>query len=581
MFQIDSIEFLRGPQSTLFGRNALGGVIQLNSKKPSNQVEFDGTATFGNYDLQEYSMSFSSPLVEDKLYLSIGGQYSEREGYTDNDFTGNDVDDRESSFGRGQLLWTPDDQTEVRFTLYGERSRDGGFVLSDLDGLKADPHTINQDFEGKADRNIRSGALTWDFDGDEIEVTSISSYQSWDIVETSDLDFSAIDGVRRRTSESQQYFYQEVRVASAEDTGVQLGEDATLTWLAGVSLFDSDSTRQSANDFRPGGAGILFDPAAVGVDTSSGDFNDLGIGVFGQTTLTLGQLDLTGGLRYDREQKDADLLRTFETGGFVFPTGGGTHDRTDEEWLPSFAATYRWTEDLMTYASATRGFKAGGFNLDAPAGLIEFGPETSWAYELGAKSSWLEDTLSVNLALFYIDWEDMQLSQFDSMVGGFVTNAGESESKGVELEAAYRPIEQLEIFGSVGYTDTEFDEFVDPFGIDATGNDLPFAPETTWNIGAQWTSQIGQDMRFYARGEYVSVGSFAYDPGNVETESYELANFRAGIGGTNWRIEGWIRNAFDAEYVPIALQPSPVDRTVFVGENGAPRTYGITLSLRF
>ena len=242
---------------------------------------------------------------------------------------------------------------------------------------------------------------------------------------------------------------------------------------------------------------------------------------------------------------------------------------------------YRWNDQVTTYALAAKGFKAGGFNLSAPAGQTAFSPETSWTYEGGVKTSLFDEKLQINAAYFYIDWEDMQLSQFDAMAGGYVTNAGESTSKGVEFEVIARPTKGLDLFATFGYTDAEFDDFIDAFGTDVSGNDLPFAPETTWSVGAQLTHDLSRSTRLYLRGEYVRLGSFNYDAGNLEDEEYALANFRAGIGGDTWRVEGWIRNAFDDEYVPVAFQPSPADPTVFVGESGAPRTFGVTLSLTF
>ncbi len=231
------------------------------------------------------------------------------------------------------------------------------------------------------------------------------------------------------------------------------------------------------------------------------------------------------------------------------------------------------------YGFAARGFKAGGFNLAAPAGRIAFAPETSWTFEGGAKASLFDDRLQASAACFYIDWDDMQLSQFDATVGGYVTNAGAATSQGLEFELSARPVGGLDVFTAFGYTDTEFTSYIDPYGVDVSGNNLPFAPSTTWSIGAQWSGCLGRGLRYHLRGEYLRVGPFYYDPGNLEKESYALANFRAGISGRCWRLEAWIRNAFDESYIPVAFQPSPLDPSIFVGESGAPRTYGITLSV--
>lgn len=175
----------------------------------------------------------------------------------------------------------------------------------------------------------------------------------------------------------------------------------------------------------------------------------------------------------------------------------------------------------------------------------------------------------------------MQLSQFDAEVGGYVANAGEATSRGFELELGASPIEGLDGFATLGVIDTEFDSYVDPYGEDVDGNDLPFAPETTLSFGAQWIGELGADTYCRVRADYAYLGKFYYDAGNRESERFGLLNLRAGVGGEHWRFEFWLRNALDEEYVPVAFQPNPGDPTVFVGESGAPRTLGLTFDLSF
>jgi hypothetical protein len=157
------------------------------------------------------------------------------------------------------------------------------------------------------------------------------------------------------------------------------------------------------------------------------------------------------------------------------------------------------------------------------------------------------------------------------------TDGDRRGARRVELEADWKVDEHLTLFSGFGYTDTEIDEFVDQFGTNTSGNELPFAPETMWNVGAEYANDLARDMTWYVRGDYVNVGDFAYEPGNNRTESYELANFRIGLRRSGWDASVWARNAFDEEYVPIAFQINPADPTQFVGENGAPGTWGITL----
>ena len=293
------------------------------------------------------------------------------------------------------------------------------------------------------------------------------------------------------------------------------------------------------------------------------------------------KLDLTAGLRYDYEDKDADISTMFESGGMVLTSSQTRISDSYDEWVPNFSVAYHFNDDAMGYARAARGFKAGGFNLSAPAGQQVFGPETSWTYEAGVKTNWCNDRIQFNAAFFYIDWNDLQLSLFDAMSGGYIDNAGGATSQGVELELQAKATENVDVFAGFGYTNAEFDSFVDQFGGDDSGNNLAFVPDTTLNAGAQFHGELGSGVTWFARGEYVNIGTYYLDAGNRNSDRFGIANFRLGLEYDNVRIAGWMRNAFDDEYILVAFQPSPVDPTTFVGENGAPQTFGVTVSVEF
>lgn len=579
MLDVVRLEFLRGPQGTLYGRSSIGGLIKLETARPTNTPTLRGSTTFGNYDLQEHTLSYSGPIVEDKWFISLSGMYSERDGYTTNTFTGNRVDDRRSTFGRAKILFTPDDRNDIEYTIYNERSRDGGFALGLLTTLQTQSHTISEDFEGKADRDILSNSLTWNHRGENVDFVSISSFVDWDIDEESDVDFSVVDGIRRETKESQEYFYQEFRVSSASDQSLEFNDNMSLKWLVGGSLFSSDGNEAATNINRPGGVGIFFGPGSVGTISDSGEFEDLGLAAFGQATLTLNEnLDLTAGLRFDYEDKDADITNAVDTVGFTGSTLTSFSESYDE-WVPSFSAALHLKDDAMVYARAAKGFKAGGFNVAAPAGETIYGTETNWTYEAGIKTTWFEERLILNAAVFYIDWDDLQLSLIDTTTfKGFIDNAGQATSTGVEFELTGRITEGLDVFAGFGYTDAEFDSFVDQFGNDVAGNNLAFVPDTTFNVGAQVNGDLGNGTSWFARGEYVNIGTYQLDAANTKSQQFELTNFRAGVAWDNVRIEGWIRNAFDEDYVLVAF---PLTPTAFIGENGVPRTYGVTVSIQF
>ncbi len=582
LLDVESIEFLRGPQGSLYGRNSLGGLIHYHTRVPTDVARGEATVSAGSYDWQELSISTSGPLVEDQLGLGISGLFSSRDGFTKNDFTGNRIDERNSVFGRGQLVFTPNDRDAFRLVLYGEGADDGPFALNDIRALRQRPHRVNQDFEGENTRDLYSSSLVWDHLTDHALMTNALSFVAWDVDETTDFDFTPIDGIRRHTEESQNYLNHEIHLSSKDGESVRLADDASLRWLVGLHTFVSDSERMPSVDFRPGGAGIFFDPAQVGVDTTEGDFDDFGTAPFGQVTVTLWEdLDLSAGLRYDYESKRATINHTFETGGFTVLDVTTRESDVYDEWSPMGAVAYRFTDDLMAFARVAKGFKAGGYNNAASAGQFAFGPESALSYELGEKATCFGDRLLVNATLFYVDWEDMQLTVFDPAAGGRVENAGESTSKGVEVEVVARPWSGVDVIAGYGYADTEFDEFVDSFGIDDSGNRLPFAPETTRNLGLMYSHPCCGDWRAYVRGDYFRVGPYFYDASNLERESYELFNFRVGLSSPRVRVEAFLNNAFDEEYIPIAFQFNPADPTFFIGESGTPRFFGVSVGVIF
>lgn len=572
---LDRIEVLRGPQS-LYGRNALGGVLHMISRRPGAEAESFAGITAGDYDLFELSAGYRGPIGEDGKGLALDLLQSQRDGYTNNTVTGDRVDDRDAFFGRGQLYMNPSEDSELRIGLHTERARDGGFVLAPLAGLEDAPHEISQDFEGVAERDVFAPSVTYTLFGEETTLTSITSYTDWDVLETSDFDFTANDLVRRETQEDQGYFYQEVRLAS--EPSATAGGTAQVRWVGGASLFSADSGRSAANDFRVPLPGV----PVPGIDTNTGDFEDTGLGLFGQVAVSYDSgLELAAGLRYDREDKKADLNHTFESGGFVLVDEDRSFDEDFDEVAPSFSAAYHIDGSRTLYASAAKAFKAGGFNLTAPVDSFSFDPEEAWAYELGYKLRSADGNYGLRIAAYMIDWEEMQLSLFDPTAGGYIANAGSSESSGVEIEVDQRIGEEIRTFFSFGTADTEFGEYTDSFGSDNTGNALPFAPEQTYALGLQYEAELQAGLSLVARTSYQSVGDFFYDAGNLGEESFDLLDFRAGLRHGDWSLDLFLLNLLDEEYFPIAFQANPGDPTFFVAETGAPSTLGFSLRFAF
>ena len=596
LLDVEQIEFVRGPQAALFGRNTVGGLINITSTRPSLR-DWTGNVTgnYGNYDLRDIRGSLSAPVVPDALGLGVGFGYSGRDGYTKDDATGNSVDNRDAFFGKAQLFWVPCDKWEVRLVLSGERASDGDYALNDLAQVRANPFHVSRTFDGFTHRDIIAPTLLTHYSGEKLDFDMITGAVWWKTEDFTDLDYTAAPLITRRNSEKDRQFTEELRLASSPDAAISLADNLKLKWQSGLFFFTQNYEQDAINNYSPG---LLYQPGSFGggfppsfspansQHSPRSSLDDIGVGAYAQATLMAWEkLDLGIGLRGDYEQKDADL-KTFFTNPDPF-LGPGTTNRPNKDFAdasPQFSAAWHIVPDKTVYVTVGRGFKAGGFNSASPSGSEAYNEEHSWNYEAGLKTLWLGDRLSVNIAAFYIDWQDLQLNVPNPQVPGqfYIANVGGAMSKGVELELKARPLPGLDLFGSAGYTDARFRSGTSDSGVNVSGNKLPFTPDYTANGGMQYSLAVCREVSLYARAEVTVYGNYKYNAQNTAAQSaYSLADFRAGVRGRHWFAELWIRNAFDSHYVPIAFAYPGIAPSGFVGEPGAPMTYGGRAGLNF
>jgi len=199
---LQRVEVLRGPQGTLYGRNTIGGLVHYVSRQPDNQLRANVEFDFGDDSYNRQVGSISGPLVKDRVYFSAGLALSARDGFTQNGFLNDTVDDRDGDFGRFQLLFTPSQSWKVRVSAFGQRDRDGGFTLYDLDSLQVEPYQALFDYEGETNRDLRGTSATVNYYGSSFDVTGIVAFDSWDADERTDLDFTPVDLLRRKLTEN-------------------------------------------------------------------------------------------------------------------------------------------------------------------------------------------------------------------------------------------------------------------------------------------------------------------------------------------------------------------------------------------
>ena len=579
---VNQVEFVRGPQSALFGRNTLGGLVNVSSARPSLS-KWTGSAVvpFGNFDAVDVRANASGPIAK-KAALGVAFGHAKRDGFTTNDITGNDLDFRDGTFGKVQLLLTPTAAWEARLIFSGERARDGDYALMDLASLRANPHHASRNFEGHTNRDVHGTTFLLRHEGKKVTFSSTTGHVSWNTDDLTDLDYTPAPLLTRSNQEKSGQFTQEIRFASPAAAAVRLSDHASLKWQGGVFLFSQNYEQDAVNNFAPFVLSpfLPFDVA----QHAPAELDDTGVGVYGHGTIAFNKVDVTLGARFDRENRKADLSTFYVAPVIIAAPVNVNAEKSFSNVSPQFAVSYRVQPDASMYFSVAGGFKAGGFNAASPAGQEAYGEEKTWNFEGGLKSAWMARRVTANLAVFSIDWTDLQLNLPNAAVPGqfFISNVGSARSSGVEFELNGRARDGVDVFASVGYTRARFGANTMSSGLPVSDNTVPNTPEYSATIGAHLSRAITSRIRLYGRAEAVFYGAFKYDDLNLaEQEAYSLTNLRLGARGRLLFVEGWIRNAFDAQYVPVAFAYGQLAPSGFIGESGRPRTFGVTAGVTF
>ncbi|HEY7171410.1 MAG TPA: TonB-dependent receptor [Vicinamibacterales bacterium] len=578
LLDVEQIEFVRGPQSALFGRNTLGGLVNVTSARPSAS-RWTGalSAPFGNYGAWGVRGGVSGPIATN-MSLGVSFAQLDRNGFTVNDVTGNDIDSRNGFSTKAQWMWNPSRTWETRVIFTGERARDGDYALNDVGALRANPFHAQRDFEGTVDRDILGTTVLARHTGSSFTLSSTTGFLHWRTQDVTDLDYTPQPIVTRDNTEKDFQFTQEVRLASPEAKPIVLSPAVGLRWQAGVFVFTQNYNQDAINNYAP----FLFAPFPVSQHTPVSSLDDVGLGVFGQGTFTFNdRFDATVGARVDYEDKSANI-QTFYSPAIIPGTLVDT-SKTFADVSPQGSLAYRMKTDKMLYATVGRGYKAGGFNSASPAGSEAYDEETTLLVEAGAKTMWDKGRFSANAAYFHLDWDDLQLNVPNPAVPAqfYISNVGKAVSQGVEVELGARIAPRVDVFGAVGYTHARFSEGSSSGTNDIGGNKLPNTPDYTTSAGLQYSHPFGATT-LHLRGDAVFYGSFEYtDANTLGQDAYSLVNFRIAAEHRLLTGEIVLRNAFDTRYIPLAFPYPGFAPSGFMGEPGAPRTVVATVGVRF
>ena len=622
---LERIEVLRGPQGSLYGRNATGGVVNFISRKPTEEFEAELTLGGGSFDRRKANGFVSGPITE-KVLARVSAWYDEVDGQVDNilppGFDGPSKFGDQRDFGiRAALRIVPTSNVTVDLTMSYQDQEYEPFNQILVDefpsvlppglpiGANGEPYTVTASppyHDGEKETTFVSANVTWDIN-DNVSLKSITGYVAHqkgpDLFifsgPTLDVAGPAIGAPDFEWIADSENWSQEFSL-----TGQSF--DGKLDWVVGLYYYYEDL------DFQvPARLGIL------GVIAPGIEFLGFNRGILEETSSTAGFADATYsvtedlrlslGIRYTHDDKDISHTDhqlfsnslPFDFPGFppflpaipamstatVVACEDLESDPSEDATLPKARVEWDITEDILGYFQWTEGFKSGGGNP-----LIcgnNFDPEDITSYEAGLKTSFLDGALVMNLSAYRYDYEGLQFTK-STALGGFIENLDEVTVAGAELELKWQAGELVAFDGTVGYTDSEIEEATDAldgrFGIDRprTGNPVPNTPELTISAGVNLSmpTDVGE---FRLRAEAYYSSEVQYRPfGNSadESDSYTLVNIYAGYTPPSERfsLQGYVRNLTDKEYLrTLSFSPS----AGLTGRYGRKREWGLEATVRF
>ena len=628
-YDIERIEVVRGPQGTLYGRNATGGSVNIIHQGPTEEFSGYARLTLGNYSRIGFEGAISGPIVPDRLLARVAVKTNDRDGFGKNLATGKDIDDQKLRSFRATLDWLPSDDLKVRlwgdyhteddnnypFHYVGPGGRDrnkpasifgflydtdgtimpvgialAGFQFGDpQDELRIRPprrHTrdIYNNIMPINDRTFWGVGLDVTYDiSDSVSFRSISSYRDtyWSLF--NDLDNSEVDWTRIRQIEDAWQFSQELQLSGKTDR---------LTWLVGAFYFREKIRDGYFELFFPAfddgnGSGRLFLGGSTDTDAYA---------AFSQVTYeAIDNLNFTVGARYSYEKRGVDHSRIFAPFGWNF-----TEQESEgfSAFTPKFGVDYTTAGGALLYATVSRGFKSGGFNLGGVPGAgltattAAYDPEKVWSYEVGFKNRFFDNRLQTNISAFYLKYTDLQVSKIENNLV-VVENATNAKIKGVEAEITFLPVDGLTLSLTGNYLDATFDEFfsddpttLDEGTVDLKGNRLPSAPKFAMTFAPTYEFTLASGAKLSVRGEFIHQSKKYFTPFNRDNAvqvGHQRYNANIGFDSANgrWSIDAYIRNITNAVHFSgtvINTEPVGFTRSAYLEE---PRTYGVTLGFKF
>lgn len=627
-YDLEQIAVLRGPQGTTFGRNTVGGALQVISAKPG----FDGASGAVSLTLRDPSGYESTGHLNAPFSTAVAGRFAysikDYDGHRHNVTTGNDLNDKNVKSARGALRFRPGDNLDILASASYTKDKslgDGplligqGALIASINAQRTNKNLTFVDDDGLTDREIKNALVRVDWTLPLGTFTSITGYRDIESLYREDIDGSPLPIAPNKIDINEETQYsQEFRLTSPSGQ--------TVEWIAGLYYLHQDTLRSETYSFGGlapyTGAGTTLNRVRI-----YGDLTTKSIAPFGEAKWHItNKWALAGGARYTRDKKDNRTVQQSlsNPGGsttFFGPSKDVSASDTWTAFTPRLVLEFKPSDDAFLYLNVSRGYKSGGYNYAAPTvaqAQTPILPEETVSYELGAKTDWFDNRLRANLALYQTNTKDLQVR---SLVGTTlqVNNAGEGETKGVELELLGRPVDGLTLGVNYAYTDAIYKSFTGCAGsaavpVDCSGNPIPFVPKNSWSVSAQYAWTLPNESSLTLRGEDSWADAYEVHAGadkrGAATVAQPLGAFlgpqlprsmtkKSDIvnafltyeaAGGQWSVQAWSKNLLDKQYVVFAtnysfyLLTATETSTLYEADRtsvNAARSYGVTFNYRF
>ncbi len=611
LMDIQRIEVLRGPQGTLYGRNAMGGIINVYTLSPFDYQGAKASLSYGNYGQLNAKVSGYTKLSEN-VGLSAGIFYDRCDGFFTNAYNGEKIDKEESYGGNLKLLWKISPRFTASYSASYEYIDQGGFPYGLYDEKTDKVAQVNINDESSYKRTLLNNNLSLTYQNKQILLTSVTGYQYLDDNMKMDQDFSDSSMFVLNQLQKQHAFTEEISIKSKTSNNYQ--------WSFGTYGFYNNLNIDGPVEFKEDGIKSVLQPVfsnlkkyypkmpTLTITNESlyipGDFKtpSYGAAIYHQSTynnLFTKGLSITGGIRLDYEKQEleydseAKMNLSMQMNPAMPPTDISNRypaSVIDEKlsqdfWqvLPKVSVKYECTPRTFTYLSVAKGYKAGGYNVQMSADImqnqlqydvmnafremmpdmnivepkpvkdvISYKPETSWNYEIGVRSELIKNRLHAELTLFYMDVKDLQITKFvESGSGRYLSNAGRAESYGAEVSLRAILSDEFTADLNYGYTHATFRDYNNGKE-DFKGNYIPYAPQHTLSLGLQYNKQLHNCRiidQIFASAQCNGTGKIYWDESNdLSQPFYVIVNAQAGVRKGIVSVNLWTRNLTDTDY---------------------------------